>query len=302
MLDDCFGLLGMIDVILHAIDEVAVVVLDNDVVVVGDQCSLTVPGLVFWQRHYSQGVGRHDPLEVCGHIIALDAEDKLVGELLFVRHESLDPFGMVFIVILIGLAKVAHRMIEILLEQEGTLRLLANDVAAHGAILLFGERELVIDPLEMTEGIELEDNRIGHFADRTRLDEEGVGIFIDDVAIEIRHTLIAGKTADGLIEVDEIAAVAILGEPWELEVTQEDELRYLALSIGILGREHRIAFETAVVFDSILHYLFFGGRERGHQTLHSEALNAFRCEIMDVTIEIIGDSRPAFTSLTHLCN
>lgn len=300
MTDDLLSLLRMVDVILHAFDEVTVVVLDEYIVVVGDEHALPVPRFVFGQRRDGQRIGRHDPFEVRCHIIALNAEDELVLELFVMRHESLDPLGVIRIIILVGLAEVAHRMIEILLEEQGALWLLANAVAAYGEVLLLVERQLVIHPLEVTEGIQLEDDRIGHFLDWTRLDKEGIGILADDVAIEIRHAVIAGEIADGLIEVDEIATVAVLVEPWELEVTQIDKLGHLAFTVGILGRECGITLEAAVVSDSILDDFLFGKGKRVHQALYAVAMDEFGCEIVDKAIEIIGDSWPSFTCLAHV--
>ena len=71
MIDDLLRLVWMGGVVGQSLLQVAEVIFDSDVVIVGYQSALHEPRLARWARHHGDGIGRHHPLQVGGHIIAL---------------------------------------------------------------------------------------------------------------------------------------------------------------------------------------------------------------------------------------
>lgn len=72
VVDDLLRLVWMGGVVGQALLEVAEVVFDGDVVVVGDETAFHEPGLTGGTWHHGNGVGGHHPLEVGGYIVAFE--------------------------------------------------------------------------------------------------------------------------------------------------------------------------------------------------------------------------------------
>ena len=73
--DDGLGLVGVRRVVVEALLEVGKVGLHLDVVIVGLEPAFHKPRFTRGSRHHGNRVGRHHPLQVGGHVVALDGHD-----------------------------------------------------------------------------------------------------------------------------------------------------------------------------------------------------------------------------------
>ena len=82
MLDNLFRLCRMSDVIVQFLLQIGKVILNLNIVIIGNQLSLHKPGFTGRTRHYGNGVGRHYPFQIGGDIVTLERHDKFIIKML----------------------------------------------------------------------------------------------------------------------------------------------------------------------------------------------------------------------------
>lgn len=159
MLDDLLRLCWMTAVVVHPFFEVAEVVLEGDVVVIGDELAFHVPGLTGGAWHHGDGVGGHHPLQIGGHVVAFQTHDVLVVQMLGDALSGGGPFWMSSQVFYD--ATVAHLAAKVHLHELDALTADPDLSAENGLIALVLETLFVFQELEMTELVELQQHAVG---------------------------------------------------------------------------------------------------------------------------------------------
>lgn len=149
------GEIRSVDIVLQAFDEVGVVVAYGHVVVVGYEPSLHEPCLVARFGHDGQRVGRHDPFEVGGYVVALQREYELVFELFVERY--LGPVPLCPLVTMgVALAQIAHRVAVPLLEKAYAVGFVRYVGAEYQPVDLLREVGAVVKKTEVAVLVEVE--------------------------------------------------------------------------------------------------------------------------------------------------
>ncbi len=202
--DDLASLVGMIDIVLQPLFQIGVVVADSYVVIVGDQTPLHEPRLVTRARHYGYRVGRHDPFEVGRHVVALQRQNELVTQLRIERYLGFVPRRIVMAGG-VALAQVAHRVVEISLEEAYAVRLVGYVGAEYQAVGLILEPYPVVQKTEVAVLVEVEQHRAGVVAaDGTALDYAREIRHVRHVAEQIMPPQAVGKVTRILVGVEEV--------------------------------------------------------------------------------------------------
>ena len=155
--DDAFGGFGMAAVEVEFFVEVAVVGLEVDVVDFGLQAAFHQPGFVNGAGHEAEGLGGEYPFEVGGDVVAFDAEDVFVLQLLADTHE-ISVVGLVC-GFFVYAADVAQGVF-VVSVQEAQALFLVGGASPHQLATLGGERQAVGVDVEMAYAVEFEQHGV----------------------------------------------------------------------------------------------------------------------------------------------
>ena len=155
-----FSLFGMLNVVSELILKVGEVGTYLYIVVVGLERSLHKPCLTCRTWHHRHRVGRHDPLEVARHVVALKSQNELISEVVADGHLIHAPFGMLPIVAA-DVAKVTHRVAKILLEKSHPLFLVLHLATKDNHVLFLAERNLILHKDEVAHLVQLQQHTVG---------------------------------------------------------------------------------------------------------------------------------------------
>ena len=86
MRNDRKGLLFVLCIIGNLLNQVRVVILNQNIVVIGDKTPLHKPRFIPVLCCKAKGVRREDPFKIGRYIVPFEGEDKFVMELLLCRH------------------------------------------------------------------------------------------------------------------------------------------------------------------------------------------------------------------------
>ena len=218
--DDAFGGIGVLLVEGEFFFEIAVVGLEVDVVDFWQQQAFQQPGFVDGGSHETEGAGGEYPFEVGGDVVAFDAEDVFVLQLLDYAHEA----AVVGLAdgLFVYAADIALGMVVVLVQEAQALFLMGG--AAPDELVAFGGKGGAVGvDVEVAHAVELEQNRVLVIApDGAAFHESRLGGDVGNVAEFVGEAGFCRKVAQeggevvvvggGVATAFEVAGLAYWGE------------------------------------------------------------------------------------------